>query len=681
MKKILALLITIAVSLSLASCSLLPEELQDTINGLIGGHEHKYTISECTATCTEDGENVFTCSCGDSYTEPVAATGHDMQVNADASIAATCVKKGITYLKCSNCGKTESSNVPALGHSFGTPAEPSRFAFCTREGCTNATPAFGNDGVYTETLTFAFNADNEAEIADKIQEIASILNNADKYDPQLHAYAEEGDLAAAYAAVDALHTELYDLVLYAVAQRQIAEIDYYCDMDNADLEERYSYMMDYYTVLIGDFYSLSQPFYDSCYREFYYYGMSEEEINAFLFDSNTLSNPEYTALKNRNNEIELAFLALSDRTTQEVNNLYAEFVENNNKMAKLMGYDNYLEYAYENVYSREYSYTDVSEIVQYVKDYIVPVYTATFAKWKSLEATQNAVNEYYSQVSYSFFQNVKSNTAFNNFIDIMAFTSNPDKAYSFSDVLNDLVSDGNLFRGDYEGAFVTSLSAFNLPVAYFGPGYDNPFTIAHEFGHYMNEIYNESEFEQSYDLLEMHSQGHEMLYLYYVKSQISAAGYEFVETYQILVALDTVMAALAVDTFEQAVYLNSYDGLGAEEIMADGKITADEYDALYSYILEDFGTSEYQSAEYWRHMTITSPCYYVSYAVSSLSVLQIYEMANTQSFDAAKESYLKLISYTDENPDMTIEEIMEYAGLHYFADEELYIALSQFFGE
>ena len=74
-------------------------------------------------------------------------------------------------------------------------------------------------------------------------------------------------------------------------------------------------------------------------------------------------------------------------------------------------------------------------------------------------------------------------------------------------------------------------------------------------------------------------------------------------------------------------------------------------------------------------MTVQSPCYYVSYSVSAISVLQLYEMANTDGFDVAKESYLKLFTYADEDPGMTMEEILEYADMISFNDEELYRSL------
>lgn len=42
------------------------------------GHKHSYIGTVTTpATCTTDGVKTFTCSCGDSYTEPIPATGHN----------------------------------------------------------------------------------------------------------------------------------------------------------------------------------------------------------------------------------------------------------------------------------------------------------------------------------------------------------------------------------------------------------------------------------------------------------------------------------------------------------------------------------------------------------------------------------------------------------------------------
>ena len=70
-------------------------------------HEHAYK-EEITkeATCEEDGEKTFTCECGDSYTEVIAATGHVFEYvyNEDATYYAD----GTETATCKNCDVTDT---------------------------------------------------------------------------------------------------------------------------------------------------------------------------------------------------------------------------------------------------------------------------------------------------------------------------------------------------------------------------------------------------------------------------------------------------------------------------------------------------------------------------------------------------------------------------------------------
>ena len=682
MKKIISLLLVFVFLFMTVSCNNDPQPEP---------HVHDFVTSESesvAATCTEAGKEVSVCSCGEKQEKTVDALGHSMKASA---FTPSCTEATTKTETCTLCGTKVRTKVDATGHNFEeTPSEPSRLARCLNENCSACQWVYG-ENKYADVLTFCFNAEDEATLDAMYDEILAMLEAAPKYDPALHAFAEEGALAEEYAIIDGKHTEYYEMVLYAISQNQLAQIAYYCDMDNTELKDTLDYMNEYYTNLVAKFYTLSRPFYDSCYRDFYYQGMTEEEIKAFLFDSDTVSNPEYTALKNRNNEIETDFIAMSEQEQKvKIVELYAEFAENNNKMAQLMGYDNYLEYAYENVYGRDYSYEDAAQFAEYVKTYLSPLFSAVYKKWDNIAAdTQESIDMYYSQVRDPFFENLSGNTLVNDYIDLLEFNTNPDKLIAFSDEFNSLMGDGNMFRGEYEGAYVTSINFADLPIAYFGTGYDNCFTIVHEFGHYMNEIYSMGisdeyyDFDQSYDLLEMHSQGNELLYLCYLKenSNYTPVAINLIETYTLVNMLYPIIAGMTVDAFERAIYLNNYTGLGNDDIMADGQITPDEYKTLYSYICEDFGGAGVVDG-YWEYgMTITSPCYYISYSASAMTVLQLYEVANTDGFDAAKDAYLKLFTYVDENPLMTLNEILDYAGMLSYKSEELYQSLYDYFSE
>ena len=79
-------------------------------------HTHKYTSVTTEPTCTTAGKTVYSCSCGDSYTETIPATGHDY---SESITEATCTEAGKNVKTCNNCGDTVTVTVPALGHSFG----------------------------------------------------------------------------------------------------------------------------------------------------------------------------------------------------------------------------------------------------------------------------------------------------------------------------------------------------------------------------------------------------------------------------------------------------------------------------------------------------------------------------------------------------------------------------------
>ena len=90
----------------------------DTVKAL--GHSYDNGVVTTEPTCTEKGVKTFTCTrtgCTDSYTEEVAALGHDL-VSHEAK-APTCTEIGWdAYDTCSRCDYTTYVEKAALGHDI-----------------------------------------------------------------------------------------------------------------------------------------------------------------------------------------------------------------------------------------------------------------------------------------------------------------------------------------------------------------------------------------------------------------------------------------------------------------------------------------------------------------------------------------------------------------------------------
>lgn len=85
-------------------------------------HEHDYTENITKeATCTEAGEKIFVCECGNTYTKVIKETGHNYEVVADSKVFATCTANGKeSDNKCSFCGDVaEGASIPVISHSYG----------------------------------------------------------------------------------------------------------------------------------------------------------------------------------------------------------------------------------------------------------------------------------------------------------------------------------------------------------------------------------------------------------------------------------------------------------------------------------------------------------------------------------------------------------------------------------
>lgn len=392
-------------------------------------------------------------------------------------------------------------------------------------------------------------------------------------------------------------------------------------------------------------------------------------------------------LSQYNNEI-----TSKNPNTTTIAGLYEQLVNKNNQLAVLYDYDNYMTYAYKNVYNRNYTPAQTKAMSAFVKQYIVPLYTSINAKFETAynaldgnDATDADINLYNGLMFDSLFTKTTSKY-FDEVKDAIDLISNYFKYLDssnnvmFYDAVEDLFKTGNYFVGQVEGAFTYYMPQVGNTILYFdntdyGEGYyhcySNSFTFVHEFGHYYENVHNltkSGERPLSYDFCETQSQGNEMMFLAWLGSNTTASkGYNAVKYSQLANMLQTVLNASAIDEFEQAVYTGSYEGYTT--------LNANNYQDLYDTICTKYGINDEENGNtYWMGVCFDNAAYYISYAMSALPSIEIYAKAVDKDggVDVARTAYLTLFT----NASTDYNTVLAAAGLHNAFEEALYTELT-----
>lgn len=155
MKKLLAILMAFVLMVSLVACGgaadIAPtdeptdstEETNVTeapTEAPTEPHEHKYSVEIIAVTCDEDGYTLYTCSCGDTYTEEyVEAEGHDWG-EWETTKEATATTEGTAQRTCAKCNEVETKTLPKDdGHTCEYTSEVTKEATCSTYGTTTYT--------------------------------------------------------------------------------------------------------------------------------------------------------------------------------------------------------------------------------------------------------------------------------------------------------------------------------------------------------------------------------------------------------------------------------------------------------------------------------------------------------------------------------------------------------------
>lgn len=473
-------------------------------------------------------------------------------------------------------------------------------------------------GVNPDKLDIVFTL-TEAELA----EIDSMIDDckALSYDPN----AKRADVEKAWEELD-------DRLNYVSDQTSFAMILYYMDTSKEEANQLYLDAYDDYLALADKVNLLQKDMYEaSPVKDWFFADWSEKEI-AYI-QSYTSEQVDLQAKIEENNT---KFVELEeDAVVEQFTELYIELVTLGNRQAQLSGYDNYYDYMSAMSYDRDYSAADREKFRNFVKTYLVPAYEDAFDK---VIADASSV----SYEGYEFWMSFMTD-------DYDSFDRNFLQEYIDSTTGSTYSSFAGLFEsGNYvitdnpnarEGAFCTYFDYYDQGFCFFGPGYQSTSTVTHEMGHYYaNGFVGDY---TPFDLLETHSQANEALMLAHMGTN-PPAGYELIKDYELFDQLITIVIACMVDEFESQIYaMEDVSGLTQEQISEMITAICDDYFAEFGG--EEFVNANLTDAQWYiRYVSGLSPAYYISYATSGVTAMNVFAQAQEDPA-AARELYRKLV--------------------------------------
>lgn len=395
------------------------------------------------------------------------------------------------------------------------------------------------------------------------------------------------------------------------------------------------------------------------------------EDKAIIEQNHATVTDDYVQIQGEITALETAY---NDLSTEDGYEVYADgaaeilikLVGKYNTLAANNGEDNYIATAYAG-YGRTYDATQAQEVCDYVKQYIGPLLDNAAAgvdaaadklsgASDALGLQQAARGEDETKRNY---KQIEQHAA-----EIGGYMSEP-LAYLGECNLHykaTATKDPNAMQG----ALTTLLPGYNVPYIYqyCSGGYNDMMTFVHEFGHF-TAFYNLGNGASAdLDVAEIQSQGNEMLFMprlyeiygnnvgdYLVKSQLFDSLYW------------SVTMGCLLDEFQRTIYAapDAYATADAINDLFETLMTEYNADAYGDVLSEQTG---YDFNRYWwagvSH-TFSSPFYYISYAMSALPALTIYQDSQKATRTEAILEYNAIQQYG--NGSGTFEQVLDRAGV------------------
>ncbi len=360
-------------------------------------HIHSFVVANfIDASCVNDGAVFFECECGEKYSEPVHAKGHDYKFSGGEYIYTA---------KCSRCGSLKRNfadkTYSALKSEFVKIDDDISQVYLALTDCLNENSS-ANFGEFEDLF-------------DKFINLCVLAENNYR-------------IAYAFSLVDEEYTE----------QCETARVLY----------ENYS----------AKSHSLFAEIYDSRFKDDFYSeqnGWNESSITVALNGAYLANNDEYLKCL-KDYEDCCARISSATQTGGPVNDLYCERVNVNKKIAAFFGYDGkandgFIEYAYKNRYGRDYSPRKTADIKSNVKKYVVPLFKKLY---ESLGDNGKIIGDFNSSI-YNSEIGGKSFSDYLKFIDNIDKKIGSD----YYEKINSAFKNGYVLNGNASGSFALKTSS------------------------------------------------------------------------------------------------------------------------------------------------------------------------------------------------------------------------------
>lgn len=288
--------------------------------------------------------------------------------------------------------------------------------------------------------------------------------------------------------------------------------------------------------------------------------------------------------------------AYYDACGEEMAQLLVELIGLRQQIAAYWGYDDYVQFANDFYYYRDYTPEESSLYLAQIQQELVPLYTEV-----SNSSNWDSGNTYCTEEeTYAYVRDMAQ-----------AMGGTVLEAFELMDWagLYDISYGENKYNSSYE----VYLTSYWEPFIFMNPSltaYDK-LVFAHEFGHFCNDYASYGSYAGT-DVAEVFSQGMEYLSLCYGED---GSGLTWVKLADSL-CLFVEQAAFA--SFEQRMY-----GLTGEDL------TVENLRALYAEVAAGYGFESFGFTD-WEFVTIThyytNPMYIISYVVSNDAALQLYQL-------------------------------------------------------